>query len=140
MNKIEDLDIDTLLGIASRDGVDVSNLIGDTSNVADFLREYKVKDGDALVPNYKVYNDYCNEWKPAGQKLSKIGFLRKLSRVFKSKRDRGTRYYLLNKEAFSLDKDSLDEAKRFDKRYRNKIKSKQKIKGEVSSNPEEVQS
>lgn len=142
MSNVKDLTIEQLIGIVSKEGKTISNLMDDKSNVREFLREYSVKDGSALVPNYKVYYDYCRKWKPAGKKLSKIGFLRKFSVVFEAKRNKDTRYYLLDKEAFDTSKESLDEAKEFDKRYRNKInkKTKQKKQSTASRITEEIQS
>lgn len=125
MSKLDELTIEEIMGIASKDGKAVSNLTDDESNVKNFLRECGIKDGPTLVPNYKVYYDYCHKWKPNGKKLSKIGFLRKLSVVFESKRTKNVRYYLLNTEAFDISEESLNEAKEFDKRYRKKIKKKQ---------------
>ena len=141
MSNPKDLTIEELLGIVAQDGKAISNLMDDKSNVKDFLREYGITDGTTLVPNYKVYYDYCKKWKPQGKKLSKIGFLRKFSVVFNSKRTGTTRYYLLNEGVFQLDEGTLDEAKRFDKRYRNKTKkTKQKKQSTISSTTEEVQS
>ena len=88
------------MGIVAKDGTTVPSLVDDKSNVREFLREYDVKDGSALVPNYKVYYDYCRKWSPQGKKLSKIGFLRKFSVVFTTYRNRHTRYYLLDEEVF----------------------------------------
>lgn len=142
MTKIEELSIEQLMGIASTDKEVISTLFEDKSNVRDFLREYGVTDGDALVPNYKVYYDYCKKWKPTGKKLSKIGFLRKLSIVFRTKRTNNTRYYLLNEGVFDLSEDALNEAKKFDERYRRKVAKKgiKKIESEVPSTSEEIQS
>ena len=99
-------------------------------------------DGSTPVPNYKIYYDYCKKWNPTGKKVSKIEFLRKLSRVYESKRTGKTRYYLINQGVFNTDKGQLDEAKEFDRKYRNKIKKKneQKKKSKVPSVTEEVQS
>ena len=142
LSKANELTIEQLIGIATTEGSAVSTLADDKSNVKNFLREYDVKDGSALVPNYKVYNDYCRNWQPTGKKLSKIGFLRKFSVVFEPYRSRHTRYYLLNKEAFDISEESLHEAKRFDKRYRNRIRKKgeQKKQNKASRLAKEIQS
>ena len=139
---VTELTVDQLLGIATKDRETIANLIEDKTNVREFIREYGVMDGTVLVPNYKVYYDYCKKWKPTGKKLSKIGFLRKLSVVFESKRTKKTRYYLLNQGVFDIDKKGLNEAKKFDQRYRKKVnkKRKQKIESKISSIGEEVQS
>jgi len=141
MVDVTTLTVDQLLGIATKDKDVISNLIEDKTNVRDFIREYNVTDGVVLVPNYKVYYDYCRKWRPAGKKLSKIGFLRKFNVAFYSKRTKNTRYYLLDQGAFETDKESLNEAKEFDKRYRNKVakKRKQKIESKVSSIAKEIQ-
>ena len=142
LSRADELTIEELLGIATKDGTVIPTLVDDKSNVKDFLREYGVMDGSALVPNYKVYYDYCRKWKPQGQKLSKIGFLRKFSVVFTTHRNRHTRYYLLSEEAFDISEESLNESKEFDRRYRNKIKKKreQKKQRKVSRIAEEIQS
>lgn len=142
MSKVEDLSIEELLGIASKDGKVIPTLVHDNSNIRDFLREYDVTDGSALVPNYKVYHDYCKKWRPAGKKLSKIGFLRKFNVVFQSRRTKDTRYYLLNQGVFDTSEEALNEAKKFDERYRRKItkKREQKKQSQVSSTTEEIQS
>lgn len=124
--------------IVNQDGRTVSNLQDDKSNVKDYLREVSIKDGLTLVPNYFLYYHYCKEWKPTGKKLSKIGFLRKISIVFESKRTKNTRYYLLSGEAFNLNEESLNDAKEFDRRYRAK-KEKQKKQSKASSITEKVQ-
>lgn len=141
MSNINDLTIEQLLEIASKDGRSITTLHEDDSNVKIFLREYGITDGPALVPNYKVYHDYCKLWRPQGGKLSKIGFLRKFNVAFDSKRTRHTRYYSLNEGAFDISEASLNEAKEFDRRYRSKItkKNKQKKQGKVSRATTEVQ-
>ena len=141
MTRANELTIEELLGIVTTDGTTISNLRDDKSNVREFLREYGVKDGSTLVPNYKVYFDYCRKWRPQGKKLSKIGFLRKFSVVFESHRKTKVRYYLLNEGAFDISEEAIDEAKEFDKRMRNKIrkKNKQKKQGAASRIAEEVQ-
>ena len=141
MTKAKDLTHEQLTVIASKEGKVITTLVDDKSNVKEFLREYGVKDGSALIPNYKVYYDYCRKWKPTGRKLSKIGFLRKFSVVFESKRNEDTRYYLLTEEVFDTSEEAINEAKQFDRRYRNKIKKKneQKKQGSVPSVAEEVQ-
>lgn len=126
MNKVEDLTVDELLGIASKDGSVVPTLSEDRSNITDYIREQGVKDGSVLVPNFLVYYDYCRNWKPAGFKLSKIGFLRKFNVAFKSKRKTKVRYYLLESDNFDLSPESIRKAKDFDLRYRNKITRKKK--------------
>ena len=130
-----ELTVEQLLEIVAKDGRSLSNLTDDNSNVGNFVREHGVKDGPALIPNYVVYFTYCRKWKPTGQKLSKIGFLRKFSIAFESKRTKSTRYYLLTEEAFDISEEALNEARQFDKRYRTKAskKAKQKKQGEVSS-------
>ena len=130
------------MGIATTEGSAVPTLADDKSNVKNFLREYDVKDGSALVPNYKVYHDYCRRWCPTGKKLSKIGFLRKFSIAFTSHRRTHIRYYLLNKEAFDISEESLHEAKQFDKRYRKRVKKKseQKKQDKASRLAKEIQS
>ncbi len=141
MTKAKDLTHEQLTVIASKEGKVITTLVDDKSNVKEFLREYGVKDGSALIPNYKVYYDYCRKWKPTGRKLSKIGFLRKFSVVFESKRNEDTRYYLLTEEVFDTSEEAINEAKQFDRRYRNKIKKKneQKKQGKVPIVAEEVQ-
>jgi len=131
----EQLTPEELTAIVTKDGRTIATLAEDESNVKLFLREYEVKDGSALVPNYVIYYAYCKKWRPAGNKLSKIGFLRKLSIVFESRRTKDTRYYLLNQEVFNLSEEAIDEAKEFDKRMRNKISKKreQKIESKISS-------
>jgi hypothetical protein len=122
-----------LLGIATKEGKTISTLARDKSNVKRFIREYVVKDGPTLIPNYKVYYDYCKRWCPTGKKLSKIGFLRKFSVVFTQHRKTTVRYYLLNREAFDISEESLNEAKRFDKRYRRKIKKRREQKRKIKA-------
>lgn len=137
------LTIQELIGIATTDGPSIPTLADDKSNVVDFLREYRVTDGSTLVPNYKVYYDYCRVWQPESRnKLSKIGFLRKFSIVFRSTRTKDARYYYLDAEAFDMSKEALHEAKRFDERYRRRIakKSKQTKQSKVSSTTEKIQS
>lgn len=140
MSKAEKYTVDQLLGIVDKDRRSVSNLMDDESNVKDFLREYCVTDGTTLVPNYKIYYDYCRNWLPKGRKISKIGFFRKFSQVYESKRTKGTRYYLIAEGVFELDEESINDAKEFDRRARNKIKKKneQKKQSKVSSITEEV--
>ena len=142
MSNANELTIEQLMEIASTDRKAVSNLTDDKSNIMEYIREQEITDGCTLVPNFLVYYDYCRNWKPAGKKLSKIGFLRKFSVVYNSKRTKDTRYYLLNEEAFDISEEALYEAKQFDKRYRNKIekKTKQKKQRKISSTTEEVQS
>jgi len=134
--------VDELIRIASTDGPAVLTLADDTSNVKEFIREYGVRDGSVLVPNYKVYYDYCKKWKPTGKKLSKIGFLRKFNVVFNSKRKTKTRYYYLNEGVFSINKEDIDEAKRYDERYRKRIakKTEQKKQRRISRDTEKIQS
>lgn len=140
MTKAQDLTIEQLLGIASQEGEAISNLMEDRTNVKKFIREYGVKEGACLVPNYKVYYDYCKNWNPQGNKLSKIGFLRKFSIVFNSKRTKSTRYYLLNPEVFNIEKEFIDEARKYDERYRKRVakKRKQKKQSKISSVGETV--
>ena len=57
LSRADELTIEELLGIAAKDGTVIPTLVDDKSNVKDFLREYGVTDGSALVPNYKVYYD-----------------------------------------------------------------------------------
>jgi hypothetical protein len=139
---VKDLTTEQLLDMVDKGSSTVSNLADDKSNVKDFLKERDIMEGDALIPNYKIYHDYCKEWNPRGKKLSKIQFFRTLSKIFESKRTKDTRYYLLAKEAFDLGKEAIDEAKRFDERYRRKISKKRQSQktSEISSTPEEVQS
>ena len=141
MNRAHELTIEELMEVVGKDAKTVSNLRDDKSNVREFLREYGVTDGSTLVPNYKVYFDYCRKWRPNGKKLSKIGFLRKFSVVFESHRKTKVRYYLLDKGVFDISEEAIDEAKEFDKRSRNKIrkKNKQKKQDKTSRIAKEVQ-
>ena len=142
MSNIKEFTDKELAGIVEKDSTIIPTLTDDTSNVKDFLREYGVKDGATLVSNYKIYYDYCRNWRRHGNKISKIGFFRKFGRVFDSKRTGTVRYYLITEGVFETDKESLDEAKEFDRRMRNKIKKKneQKKQGKVSRIAEEIQS
>lgn len=140
MDNSNELTIEELIGIVTQDGRSISTLKDDKSNVRDFLKEYGIKDGASLIPNYLVYYVYCKNWNPTGKKLSKIGFLRKLSVVFESKRSNNTRYYLLDQEVFDLSEESLNDAKQFDRRYRSKVTKKIKKKqGEIPSSQETIQ-
>ena len=126
--------------IASKKGKAITTLANDNSNVKEFLREYVVKDGSTLVPNYIIYYSYCKKWRPTGNKLSKIGFLRKFSVVFEAKRTNKTRYYLLEEGVFDISEEALNEAKEFDKRSSNKIKRKneQKKQSKISRITKEI--
>lgn len=140
MSKANELSVDELLEIATKDGRTITNLMDDKTNVKEFIRDLGIKEGTCLVPNYKVYHDYQKLWRPQGKKLSKIGFLRKFSVVFSSTRTKTTRYYLLSPCIFDTDEGSINEAKTFDKRYRNKAdkKAKQKIESKISSTRETI--
>lgn len=142
MNRAHELTIEELMEVVGKDAKTVSNLRDDKSNVREFLREYGVTDGSTLVPNYKVYFDYCRKWRPQGKKLSKIGFLRKFSVVFESHRKTKVRYYLLDEGVFDISEEAINEAKEFDRRSRNKIrkKNKQKKQDKASRTAKEIQS
>ena len=139
---IKDISTAELLGMVSKEGVTISNLMEDNSNVREFLRELEITDGLTLVPTYIIYYRYKKVWRPHGTKLSKIAFFRKINKVFETKRTNSTRYYLLNEGVFDLSKESLDDARKFDKRYRNKIqkKGKPQKQSKAPSITEEIQS
>ena len=120
---IKELSTDDLLNIASSGGgKTVGNLANDTSNIKDFLLDVEIKDGLTLVPTYVIYYHYCKVWRHTGQKISKIGFFRKINKLFETKRTKKIRYYLLDSGKLELDKESLKLAKDFDLRYEKRIK------------------
>ena len=140
MNKAENYTDQELLERVGMDSPTGFNLMDDKTNVKDFIREYCITDGPTSVPSFKIYYDYCKRWNPHGNKLSKIQFFRVFNKVHKVKRTNTIRYYNLNQGEFNLEKDSLDEAKRFDERYRKRIKekNKQKIESKISGIAEKI--
>ena len=52
---IKDISTAELLGMVSKEGVTISNLMEDNSNVREFLRELEITDGLTLVPTYIIY-------------------------------------------------------------------------------------
>lgn len=126
MSKTTELSTQELLAIVEKDSSVITNLKDDKTNVKDFLREYCITDGPALVPGYKIYHDYTKLWNPGGKKISKISFFRTFNKVFKMQRTSTTRCYKLNIEVFDLSNESLEIAKKFDERYRKRITKRNK--------------
>jgi hypothetical protein len=140
MGSIKDVATEELLEAVGQDKSTVFNIPSEEQkSLREFIREYGIIEGKSKVPGYQIYYEYCKVWKPTGNKLSKIDFLRRFNKYFKVKRTKTTRYYMLKRGIFSLDKDDLENAKKFNERYERKIKKNKKVKREVSSSEEEVQ-
>lgn len=78
-----------------------------------FIQEVKIEHGRVPVANFLIYHHYCKKWSPQGNKLSYIEFFRQFNKVFDQRRTGSTRYYMLNKGIFSIDKESINDAKQF---------------------------
>ena len=119
------------------------NSIGDTKDTVvpdpinktlhDFIHDYNIIEGIVRVPAYRIYYEYKRIWRIQGFKLSKIEFFRQFNRHFTQKKSNSTRFYMLKKGIFSLDKESNEKAKKYDSIYRKKYTGKSKVKKEVSS-------
>lgn len=83
-------------------------------SVTDFIKEFKVMDGEDKIYNYKIYNDYRAWERFQSTKLSKIEFFRQFNKFFKQGRGNKGRYYLLNSDSFDLSEESLTKAKNYD--------------------------
>lgn len=126
-----------LIELARQEGESVRNFRDDKSNLPKFIREFNITTGDIKVPNYLIYYVYRISWRPQGKKMSKIEFMRRLSKVFDQKRTGKVRYYMLNHNPFE-DYD-LRKVKIYDKKYGNQKKVKiKKGKRKVSKHQERV--
>ena len=124
---IKDLTAEELLEAVGQNKSTVSGFSEEKKSLRDFIQDYQIIDGKTKVPNYKIYHEYMKLWRPQRAKLSKIEFFRRFNKYFKIHRTKTTRFYLLKRGIFNIDKDNIDDAKRFDERYRKKIQEKQKI-------------
>jgi hypothetical protein len=132
---IKDLTTEELLESVGKAKPTVFNFSNENKSIRDFIQDLGIADGKTRVPGHRLYYEYRKLWRPTGVKITKIDFLRRFNRYFKVQRTKSTRYYMLKRGIFSLDKDIIDNAKKFDERYENKIRKKreQKIKGKVPS-------
>lgn len=141
MSNISDLTFEELMELVDKDSSTSPTLNDDTSNVKHFIRELGIHDGPILVPNFVVYEHYKRRWRPKSKKLSKIAFLRRMTKLFETKRKKHTRYFKLNKGVFDTTEEGIKNAKEHDERHRRKKKkeAEQKKQSKISSVETSVQ-
>jgi hypothetical protein len=118
-----------LIKIAREDGDSIKNLMDDKTTIVKFIRHFNLKPGNILVPNYLIYYIYKTKWSIQGNKISKIDFMRRFSKIFEQKRKTKTRFYKLENNPFS--EYDLKAAKKYDKKF-NKIKKIKKIESKTT--------
>jgi hypothetical protein len=111
------------------------------SSVSRFIREFGVRPGTDLVPNYVIFYTYRVKWKglPPEKKTNKINFFRAFNKQFTQKRTGRQRYYLLDGSTFDTSREGIEEAKFYEQKTRKAketIKKKQKSLAESGQKPE----
>ena len=69
----------------------------DSSNVTDFIKDFRIRRGDKTTPNFVLYYLYKRKWRYSGDKISYIEFCRKLNKLFDTKRTEKIRSFLIER-------------------------------------------
>lgn len=102
-------------------------------SVIRFVGEYEIEEGTEKVPTQIIYYYYKKVWDGAGKnnKCSKIEFFRSFNKLFKQKRTKRQRYYLLN-DKITNTKEAQQEAIEYEAHYiRNNSGTRKKEKSKV---------
>jgi len=124
MINIKELSIDELLELAKQSAEEKKE-VKIQPHVQDFIKDYQIYPGTALIPTYVIFHEYRRIWRHESRmKLSKVHFFIEFNNLFEQKRTTKTRYYLLNEGSFNLSKEYLTETKKLDKQYEKRVRSK----------------
>lgn len=127
---MSDLSLEDLLNIINEAEVkkqrEVKNR--DCNSVDRFINSLNIKVGLDKIPTHVIYYFYRRKWFDTNKdkKVNKIVFFRAFNKKFTQYRTNKQRYYLLNKDSFSLSKEDLIEADNFDRRQASGKKEKKK--------------
>jgi hypothetical protein len=98
----------------------------ENKDVLRFIRKFKLAPGENKVPTYLIYHQY-KIWQRTVWKApwGKEEFFRTFKKYFEQRRTGNQRYYLLN-EGLDLSKEAYEKAKKYEKGWQKRDKSKGK--------------
>ena len=67
------------------------------SRLVTFIQDNGITEGNHYCANYLLYDIYCKEWYPKGEKVSQTKFSRELKKFLPYKRKTKSRGFLINK-------------------------------------------
>lgn len=112
---------------------ELARIVGDSSEIVApevdkrvlrYIKKLGIEHGSSRIPNFVIYNHYCNEFEPTANKLSYIEFFRNFKKIFQQRRNYRTRYYMLNSGIYKLDGENINESKEFRKEQKEKSKKR----------------
>jgi len=98
-------------------------------SVIRFIEDLGIEGGDVRVPPSRIYYEYKMHWNEISQrnKCSKIAFFRTFKQLFKQKRTKKQRYYMLN-DKINTTPEALEEADNYEIHYLGGMGGKKKRK------------
>ena len=123
-------DIQDLLDIAEADtGDEVITKPEKDTDVEKFIKKFNVQDGNSFVPVIVIYYTYCL-WRPQ-DRMSKIAFFKRFSKIYDAKIIKAVKGYLLNNELgfFDLSVENYFAARNFVRRSKRMKEIVKKRKG-----------
>ena len=126
---MKELSVEELEKIAGDDSSPDVEFKAPSDNLMRFIKGFGIEDGPAPIATFIIYYYYATKWEPTGQKLSYIEFFRQFNKVYRARKSDKTRYYMLQKGRFNVGKETVDDARQYQKEQAEKSKSKDKVSG-----------
>ena len=97
-------------------------------DVLRFIRKFQIAPGENRAPTYLIYHQY-KDWQKSTWKKpwGKEEFFRTFKKYFQQKRSGNQRCYMIN-ESLDLSKEAYEKAKKYEKNWQKRGKSKNKSK------------
>jgi len=114
MEKFKNTSTEELTKIASRTSKYEVDVDIERSTLR-FIKEYKILDGSAKIPNHIIYYNYKKLWSKGGAKIPRVQFFKEFKKTFTLFRTGKSRYYLIACINFLFNKKMWDKSKAFNK-------------------------